>query len=486
MKRIVIVGGGMSGLAAAESVTRHAPTVGVTLLESSTRLGGHVRTECSDGFVIEAGPDVILASKPAALELARRVGLGDRIQGTNPAVRGSYIFRNGSLVRIPDGITGLVPSRMTPFVTTPLLSPLGKLRVGLDVLIPARRPPTDESIEGFVVRRLGRQMYERLAEPLLSGISAGDGSRLSMQAMFPTLFDYERQHGGLVRGMLAERRARRDRPKRTSHGNGSSGPTVSGGVTSGFLSFTNGLEELPLAIERALRQSDPSGQRMSIRTRACVEALRQQSSTRFVVRLSTGDEIAADAIILAVPAFTAASLLRPMGRELADRLDEIEYTSTVTISVAYRAIDVPRPLDATGYIVPRGEGRPVLACTWTSAKFTGRAPEGSALFRVFLGGVGRGSFVDRTDAELLEIVRNEMRDVMGVTADPTLVRINRFDRALPQYNVGHLDRIAGIHAAVEGLPGIALAGSVYGGVGIPDCVRSGEAAAVRVAHHLSS
>ena len=477
MKRVVIVGGGMSGLAAAESLTRQAPAVDVTLLEGSDRLGGHVRTESIDGFVMEAGPDVILASKPAAIELARRVGLAARIQGTNPAVRGSYILRRGSLVRVPEGITGLVPSRMTPFVTTPLLSPWGKLRVGLDVLIPARRLPVDESIEGFVVRRLGREMYERLAEPLLSGISAGDGSRLSMQAMFPAIFDYERKHGGLVRGMLAENRGRR--------GSGTSGATGSPPTPSPFLSFINGLEELPAAVERALRRNEPGGRPVSTRMQACVAEIRRDSSTMFALRLSTGEEIAADAVILAVPAFAAASMLRPIHVDLASLLDEIEYTSTVTISVAYRAQDVQRRLDATGYVVPRAENRPVLACTWTSAKFTGRAPEGTALFRLFLGGVGRGSFIDRTDAELLDIVRTEMRDVMGVTAQPILSRINRFDRALPQYNVGHLDRIARIHDAVERVPGIALAGSVYGGVGIPDCVRSGEAAAVRVTHFLS-
>lgn len=479
MAHVVVIGGGISGLAAAEHVTRVAPGVDVTVIESSTRLGGHVRTDREDDFVMEAGPDVMLAVKPAAADLARRVGLGERLVGTNPAVRGSYILSRGRLRRVPEGLTGLVPSQFTPFATTPLVSPLGKLRVAFEYLIPPRRDERDESIEEFVVRRLGREMYEQLVEPLLSGISAGDGARLSMQAMFPQLRDYERAHGGLVKGMLAAKRRARE-ARVNGNGQRPSGPPAA------FLSFPGGLGELIEGVARALNERNSGGRRVDVRTGTSVRALdRDPEDSRFVIDIGRGDPLRAESVVVATPAFVTADLLRPADSQLAALLDEIEYASTVTISLAYPHATVPRPLDATGYIVPRIYGRPVLACTWASSKFTGRAPGGSALFRLFLGGATRGSFVERSDEDLTAIAREEMREIMGITADPELVRINRFTRAMPQYNVGHLSRVTQIEGRVANLPGLALAGAAYRGVGIPDCVKSGERAAEAVLRHLS-
>jgi protoporphyrinogen/coproporphyrinogen III oxidase len=495
--RVAVIGGGISGLAALEHLTRVEPSLQVTLLEAAPRLGGHIRSERQDGFLMEAGPDVILAAKPAAIELARRVGLGDRLQGTNPAAKGSYIMSGSRLRRMPDGMTGLVPSRMAPFVTTPLISPLGKLRVGLEYFIPPRRNAEDESIEQFVVRRLGREMYERLVEPLLSGISAGDGARLSMRAMFPQLMEYEAKYGGLVRGMLAvkseqrqqtqRRQEQREQGQRNDEGReAAKGATANSSATRfGFLSFPEGLQELVSAVEREVRRRDPAGTRIAIRNGARVERIeRVQEATGtaagYRVLLANGESVAADAVIMATAGYVSAAALRGVDEQLAALLREIEYASTVTISVAYPAAAVPRTLDATGYVSPRALKRDVLACTWVSSKFLGRAPQGHALFRLFLGGAGRGSFAERSDADLLEVVRREMREIMGITADPELVQINRFDRAMPQYNVGHLERVARIQAQAARNPGLALAGAASGGVGIPDCVRSGERAAATV------
>lgn len=517
--RVAIIGGGISGLAALEHLTRAEPSLQVTLLEASPRLGGHIRSERSGGFLMEAGPDVILGAKPAAVELARRVGLGDRLQGTNPAARGSYIMSGARLRRMPDGMTGLVPSRMMPFVTTPLISPLGKLRVGWEYFIPPRRDAADESIEQFVVRRLGREMYERLVEPLLSGISAGDGSKLSMRAMFPQLMAYESEYGGLVRGMLGVKRKQRQQPQRgqeprrqeprsqerrndestgtandatandaTANGATANGANANGAAPRspmGFLSFPEGLQELVSAVERDVRRRDPAGKRIVIRTGARVERVERVpgapgEAAGYRVLLANGEAVAADAVIAATAGYASAAALRGVDEQLAALLRDIEYASTVTISVAYPAPAVPRALDATGYVVPRALGRDVLACTWVSSKFNGRAPDGHALFRLFLGGAGRGSFVERSDAELLGVVRREMREIMGIAADPELMRVNRFDRAMPQYNVGHLDRVARIGAQAERNPGLALAGAASGGVGIPDCVKSGQRAAETV------
>ena len=462
---VVIVGGGISGLAAAEHLTRQEPRPRVTLLEASARLGGHIRTERRDGFVMEAGPDVLLAAKPAAIELARRSGLGERLVGTSPRARGSYIFTRHGLVRMPEGMTGLVPSRARPFITTSLLTPADKLRVGIEYFIPPRRDDADESVESFVVRRLGKGLYERFAEPLLSGISAGDGARLSMATMFPQLRALEREHGGLVRGMLASRRAA---PQRSN----------GGAPASAFLSFRGGLAELVDAVARTVAERNRGGEAIELRTGAPVRAIaRQITGDGFVLDLFSGETVAADAVLIAAPAFAASRLLERLDATLSRRLAEIEYESTATVSLAFGSARVPRALDATGYVVPRHLGRPVLACTWASAKFEHRAPEGYSLFRVFLGGAKRPIPEHASDEDLRELAIREMHDVMGVRATPVLSRVDRFDRAMPQYHVGHLDRVAAIQSLAAEIPGLYLAGAAYGGVGIPDCVSSGERAA---------
>lgn len=489
-RRVVIVGGGIAGLTALEHLTRAAPDVEAVLVEAGDRLGGHVRTEHDAGYVMEVGPDVILAAKPAALELAQRVGLAERVVGTDPAARGSYILGRRGLQRLPEGLTGLVPSRIAPFVTTPLLSPLGKLRVGLEYFIPPRGDDVDESIESFVVRRLGREMYEHLVEPLLSGISAGDGSRLSMAAMFPQLRSMEREHGGLIRAMLAQRR----RSSGAGRGGGMGAPPRN---PSGFVSFDGGLGSLPAAIEAEIARRAAAGVRASIRTGARTDRIEHVMAgaplpgddaprRRFVLALADGSRLEADAVIVAAPAFAAAEMLRGLDPSLASQLGAVEYASTVTISLAYPREAVRLTLDATGYIVPRAVGRPVLACTWASAKFTGRAPDDRVLFRLFLGGAGRGSFVDHDDADLRAVARAEMRDIMGIAAPPVLERIHRLPRAMPQYDVGHLERVAAIEAAARRMPGLALAGAAYRGVGIPDCVRSGERAAGDILRELNA
>ena len=480
-RRIVIVGGGITGLAALEHVTRVAPDQPVTLIEASGRLGGHIRTERHDDFVMEAGPDVILTSKPAAVELAKRVGLGNRLQGTNPAVRGSYILSRGRLRRVPDGLTGLVPSRFAPFIATPVISPLGKLRVGLEYFLAPSADGADESIEQFVVRRLGREMYDNLVEPLLSGISAGDGSRLSIAAMFPQLRALEREHGGLARGMLAKKRA--ERARRATGATGGS-PSTGGG----FASFPGGLEELVCAVEQTVARRNASTGQVEVRLRTGVTRLERSPSDdgALTLTLGNGQQIDAASVILATPAFASSAMLGALAPELSRQLAAVEYASTATMSLVYPLSALRRPLDATGYVVPRCEGRAVLACTWTSAKFVGRAPDDQALIRLFLGGAGRRGEEALSDDALLELAAAEMREILGVTVPPWLYRINRFSRALPQYTVGHVDRMTSVANAAALVDGLELAGAVYRGVGIPDCVQSGVDAAARALRFVES
>jgi protoporphyrinogen/coproporphyrinogen III oxidase len=465
MPRIVIVGGGISGLAALEELTRTSTDIDVTLLEASPRLGGHIRTETHNGFVMEAGPDVLLAAKPAAIELAKRVGLGDRLCGTNPTAKGSYILSEGRLLPLPDGLTGLVPSKFGPFATTPLISWRGKLRVAMEYFIAPRRTDADESIEQFAVRRLGREMYEKLVEPLLSGISAGDGARLSIDAMFPQLRAMERDSGGLARGMFAAKRKANKNP-----------PAKRG---SAFIAFPNGLQELVDAVENTVRARQVSSRHVDIRTNARVASVCAGDVSRYVLTLEDGSIVEADELIVATPAYAAAEMLRGVAPVLSDRLDTIEYASSVTITLVYPRSAISRPLDSTGYVVPRIENRPVLACTFASAKFAGRAPDSHAMFRLFLGGANRGEFSETPEADLIGIARCEMHEVLGISVAPSFVRINRFKRAMPQYIVGHRARMAEIAATVASMEGLELAGAVYQGVGIPDCVRSGVDAAKR-------
>lgn len=463
----MIVGGGITGLAAAEQLSRSGGIGRMTLLEGSDRFGGHIRTERSDGFIVECGPDVLLSSKPAATELARRVGLGDRIIGTNPAAKGAFVLTRNGLARIPEGMTGLVPSDWRPFAATPLLSPLGKLRVAYEYLVPPKRDDVDESVEAFVVRRLGREMYDRLAQPLLSGISAGDGARLSMSAMFPQLVAMERKHGGLIRGMFATRRSRRQ---------------AANGLLP-FLSFEAGLGQLVEATIATIRARDSFEESVTLRTGAQVGAI-SRGAGGLTLQLQSGESLSADAVIVTTAAYSAADQLRDMDPVLAADLAGIEYSSTATISVAYRAASVKRLLNGTGYVVPRILNRPVLACTWSAAKFAGRAPDGFSLFRVFIGGSERDTFAAADDAEIREIVKREMRDVMGIADAPVFERIDRYVRAMPQYHVAHLERVARIRARTAQIPGLYLAGAAYDGMGIPDCVKSGVTAAVVVEANL--
>ena len=458
-KRVVVIGGGITGLTAAERLVALLPGARVTLLEASERLGGVIQTERRAGRIMERGPDVFLMSKLAALALCRRLGIEDRLQGTNPAARGAYILRRGRLHRVPQGLSGLVPSRLWPFVATSLLSPVGKARALLDLAVPPRRDPGDESVAAFVRRRLGNQMYTRLIEPLLSGIYAGDGERLSILATFPQLRERERVHGSLLRAAWRERRSAMRGP-------------------SGFLAPRGGMAEIIEALEARLAPR--------VDVRRSTRALSVSPANGGVyVRLADGDAVEADAAVVAVPAHAAGGLLAGASRDLARLLAQIGHVSTATISLAYRASDVPRPLDGTGYVVPRAEVRAALACTWSSAKFAGRAPAGEALFRVFFGGAGRPDVLGRSDGELISAARGELRETMGVAGDPLDACVTRWERALPQYDMGHLARVEAVERLVGGLPGVALAGNAYHGVGIPDCVRSAERAAQTVTDYLS-
>jgi len=459
----VVVGGGIAGLAAAYRLIRLAPAAEVTLIEADDRLGGKIVTERIDGFLVEGGPDSFLAVKPRGVGLCQELGLGERLQGTTPRPHRAFVLRRGRLHELPEGISGLVPTRFRPLLGSRLLSPLGTARLALDAVLPPRRGERDEALAAFVRRRLGSEAYDWLVEPLMAGIYAGDGDRLSLAATFPHLRDGELRYGGLIRGVLA---AKRDAPA-TPVGR------------PAFLTPAAGLGALVDRLEAELRAA---GVRLIVGRR--VEAVAPGATSRFSVRLEDGGALPAEAVVLAAPAFAAAGLLSALDPALAAELDGIPHASSAIVSLAYRRAEVPHPLDAHGYVVPRAEGRPVLACTWTSAKWAGRAPDGSVLLRVFLGRFGQEETLAGPDDNLIALARAELRSTLGVEAAPTLVRVHRWRWGMPQFVLGHRERLTRIAGRLADHPGLALAGAAYRGVGLPDCIASGEAAADAIAAGL--
>lgn len=455
---VVVIGGGISGLAAAHRLVRDAPEMRVTLLEAEDRLGGKIVTERVDGFVVEGGPDSFLAAKPRGVGLCEEVGLAGRLQGVTPQRRRAFVLSRGRLHDLPEGLTGLVPTRLAPLARSTLLSPLARIRVALDYAIPRRRDGGDESLGGFIRRRLGREAWERLVEPLMAGIYAADGDTLSLAATFPQLRQAELQHGGLIRGVLAARRA---------------AATPGAPPTSAFLTPDSGLGEIVAAVEERLRLGA-----VDIRTGTAAHAV-TQANDRFDIRLHNGDVVTADTLIVATPAFAAADLLAESAPDLAAELQAIPHASTAIVTLAWRRDEIPHPLDGHGYVVPRVEGGAILACTWSSRKWAGRAPAGWELIRVFVGRSGQEDVLSLSDDALETLARGEVAERLGVRAMPSLHRITRWPRGMPQYVLGHPERIARIEASLSASPGLFLAGNAYHGVGLPDCIASGERAADR-------
>jgi len=472
-EHLVIVGGGIAGLAAAHAAVARARerggAVDVTVLERSDRFGGNLVTERVDGFLLDGGPDSWVVTKPQATALARELGLGGALVGTSEGSRRFYVAWGERLHEVPEGIVLGVPTRIAPLARTRLFTWRGKARMALEPLVPARRfeGDDDESIAGFAARRLGREAAERLVAPLLGGISAGDASDISVRAAFPQLVAMEREHGSLVRGMRAARRAR-------ARAQATAGTAASGGKEgSAFVSLQGGVGQLVEALVARLRADA-----VTLRARAPVQGLARREGGGWLLDLGGGDRLEADAVLLAVPGHAAAALLRDVDATIAGTLAAIPYGSTATVFVGYRRADVAHPLDGVGFVVPRALGRPILAGTWVSSKWEGRAPEGHVLLRAFFGGAWGEGVLENDDEALARLARSELRAVMGLDAEPLFTRVFRFERASAQMRVGHLARMRAVHQRLAQVaPRLRVAGGGYDGVGIPDCIRQGQEAA---------
>jgi protoporphyrinogen/coproporphyrinogen III oxidase len=479
--RVVVIGAGISGLAAAYRLQERgremerAPEL--TLLEATARAGGIIRTHRREGFLIEGGPDSFISEKPEAKGLAERLGIAGQLIETGPAHRRSFIVRDGRLHPVPEGFHLLAPSRFWPFVTTRIFSWRGKARMALDMLLPVRSATeaeqdgadaSDESLAQFVRRRLGREALERMAQPMVGGIYTADPERLSLRATMPRFLEMERTHGSLIRGMW---RARKHQAAMERQG-------TSGARYSLFLSFGGGMQVLSDTLAARLAQGS-----LSLNTK--VESLSfDRAAGCWRLGLVGGARLECESVCLALPAYNAAALLRETDAQLAAELEEIPYASTATVNLAYRRSDIPHPLDGFGFVVPIVERRSVLACTFSSVKFAGRAPEGHALLRAFVGGALQPEMFELDTDAMERAVREDLRQLLGIEKPPLFSHTEKWPRSMAQYHLGHLEKVKRIGERLRALPGLKLAGNAYGGAGIPDCIRSGERAADEILEKL--
>lgn len=448
-RRFVVIGAGVAGLSAARALKQGAPDADVVVVERNLRVGGLVETERTpEGFLLEHGPDSLLAMKPAGMRAIAETGLSDEVQRPPSGYRQSYVAREGKLFPLPAGLISGNAS-VTAMMSAPLFSYAGRARMALEPFVPRRRNVEDESVAGFFERRFGREMVDRLIDPVFRGVYCTPTDRLSLRAVMPHLQALEREHGSLARAMA-------NRASLSGSGT-STAPTA--------VTLRAGMASLPAALARSLGDS--------IRLGVSATQLRITPSG-LSIALGEHGELEADGVVVAAPAPTAAALLAPLDRDLGDALGAIQLGRLDTVTFGFRRSDVPHALDGTGFVVDGVDQRTLTACTWSSSKWLGRAPDDTALLRCFL------SAPDASEAELIESARGDLRVFMGIEAAPMLVRVFRRAQALPRYEVGHIERAGAILERAAELPHVALAGNSYGGMGLPDCIESGLTAARRL------
>ena len=472
MKRVAIIGGGIAGLSAAfylEKARQQGAQIAWTLFEKSPRLGGVIRTELAEGFVLEAGPDSFLTMKPDGAQFCRDLGLGDQLISSNDFQRKTYILVKGRLVAMPDGLEFMVPTRVMPMATTALFSLGTKIRMAREWKFgPSGEkqnwadPNHDESVADFVRRHFGQEMVDRVAEPLLAGVYGGNADNMSVRAVLPRFTDMEREEGSLVRASLKARKAR-------AAGNSSAGKPAGQATNQApplFTSLRNGVQQM---VDAAVAALPPS----SIRLGQEISVIRPMNDDWHVEYENARERF--EEVLLAVPASTAAGMLRQCHPALMEGLGKIQYSSSAAVLLAYDHADLP---DGFGFLVPRTEGRTMLACTFVHKKFPHRAPERAALLRCFISSSRVPDLLNFSDEDLLAKVRKELKEILGLTGQPLLTRVFRWQQGLPQYETGHPSRVAHMESILADMPGLRIIGNSFHGIGIPDCIRSGKQAAM--------
>jgi oxygen-dependent protoporphyrinogen oxidase len=459
MIRIAIIGGGISGLAAAFALEEHrrAGTIDYALYEASSRLGGVLRTEHIQGCIVEAGPDSFITEKPWAAHLCRALGIGDQLIGSNDADRKTYILVHGRLVPIPDGLMFMVPTKILPTGFSSLFSWRTKLRMARELFQPPRAAGSDESVAALVERHYGAEMVDRLADPLLSGIYGGKAACLSVRAVLPRFAEMERLHGSLGRAMLAARKKMPQSANRTA-------PPL-------FTSLKQGMQQL---VDTLIPRLNPS----SLFLNTCVQSIQPEAGGWIVSTGPKSDRF--DAVILALPTHAAAQILAACAPELAAELAAIGYTSSITIGLGYDRVVRQSLPPGFGFLVPRSEGKKLLAATFVHNKFPHRAPEDRAVLRCSFAGSNAENVWQLSDNAIIAVVRNELQQILGLRAAPLFARVHKWKSAMAQYGVGHLERLDRIERLRQHLPSLALAGNGYRGIGVPDCIRSGNEAVKQI------
>jgi len=464
-RRVAVIGGGITGLAAAHRLTELDASLEVTLFEAGDRLGGILQTERRDSYLVEHAADMFTTREPWALDLCKRIGFDDQLIPTNDQNRRAFIVRRGQLYEVPEGFSLLSPIRVWPVLSTPLLSIAGKMRLAWEYFIPARKGDADESLTSFATRRLGRETFERIVQPLVSGIYTADPNKLSMAATMSQFVAMERNHGGLIRG--AKKTVRAVQAERSA----------SGARYGNFLAPRDGMSSFIAAIAARL----PAG---CVRLNSPLERLAQTEEGRWELTIDNQPATETfDGVIIAIGAPKAAKLLASVNQALSNDLAAIPHAGAAIVVAAYRKDQFKHPLNGFGFVVPMVEKRRILAGSFASVKFSGRAPDDCILTRTFVGGACQPELVDLPDEEIETLVSEELNELLGLAGQPIFREIIRWRGAMPQYHVGHLDLVEKIESQTAELDNLELAGNAYRGVGIPFCVHSAEQAVDRLYQH---
>ena len=471
MQKVIIIGGGIAGLAAAvhlkSGAKAHGKIVEVLLLEKNNRIGGKILTEKHNSYLIEGGPDSFLPEKVWSVNLARHLGLGPEMLPSNDQFKGTFIYSRGRLHSLPEGVMLMVPTSFWPMAKSHLITWPGKIRMGMELFVPKRKSRDDESLASFVTRRLGRECLEKIAEPLVAGIHTSNPDNMSVLATFPRFVQMEQKNGSLIHGMIS---AMKSRPHATL-----SGPPSKAGSQkmTYFMSFKNGMQTLSQACADFIGQD-------SIRLNAGVKAVAPKGKG-YSVHLENSEILEADHVMLAPAAYDSAEMIKGMDAPLAAQMNTIEWSSSATVSIAFKKEDVKVPLKGFGFIVPRVEGRRINAATFSSIKWSYRAPDDTIMIRVFVGGGHHEELVhELDDAGMVRMVLDELDTVLGLKANALFSKVYRWYRGMPKYTVGHLDRISLVDRMLATHPGLHLIGCSYKGIGIGDCVHEAQIAAEKI------
>lgn len=468
--RFIVVGGGIAGLAAAHRLAREVKKLNVPsevlLFEGSPRVGGCISTYNLDDTILELGPDSFITEKPAGIELCKELGIENRLIQTDKKNRRTFVAHNQKLYPLPEGFLMMAPTKMLPMLASPLFSWDAKLRMMQEIFIAPAAPDVDESLAQFVNRRLGREVLDRVVQPLVGGIYTSDPDKLSIKAALPRMVQLEQQYGSLIKGLSATA--------------GKQNGDESGARYGMFVSFDEGMNVLVNQLVSSLPQG-------TIQTHSLVSKVRRvKDSKAWEVEFYDGKKMEADGVVIATSSYHASDIVYELDALLSHNLRKIPHASSAVLNLIYKRSDIPHALDGFGFVVPRTEKRTIIACSFSSVKWPGRAPADKVLMRVFLGGALQPDVFDLTDEQIECLMWEDLHTYLGIRSVPVLSVISRFPRSMPQYNLGHLSMLKEIDESVAKLPGLAMAGNAYTGIGIPDCIASGQRAADAVLQAVAS